>query len=231
MEDVEVLTGVTGADLPAVAAALSDAFAGYPVALAFTAESLRAMVAEDDVVPAISQLARDRRGRIAGVGLAALRGRRGRIAAMGVTRSRHRNGVGQAIGEALLAALARAGATDVVLEALTVNAPALALYEGRLGFARRRRLVGFGRAAGGPAIAAQAWDEALRAGWEADSWQLAAVARRAREREDLVSVPAVVPEQHPVAGLLRDAGFRETAIAQYELRRVFPSRARPGLAG
>ncbi|MGH2909192.1 MAG: GNAT family N-acetyltransferase [Solirubrobacteraceae bacterium] len=218
---IDVREGISDADLPEVAEVLSDAFAEYPFTISFTARTLHAMFGAEDVRSEACRLAHGN-GRLVGVGLAALRGDHGRVAAMGVGRDAHRTGVGRAVGESLLAGLAGAGARDVVLEALTVNAPALALYEGPLGFDRRRRLVGFTRACGGPSIASERWDEALAAGGEPDSWQLRRVVRRSRETSDLVSVPPVVPERHPVADLLRKAGFEHAEIAQYELGRPLP---------
>jgi hypothetical protein len=38
-------------------------------------------------------------------------------------------------------------------------------------------------------------------------------------RPDLVAVPAVVPERHAVAQLLRDAGFDRAPVDQYEFER------------
>jgi hypothetical protein len=49
---------------------------------------------------------------------------------MGVRRGAGRTGLGLMLGKALLSALGGAGAREVILEALTVNAPALELYEG-----------------------------------------------------------------------------------------------------
>ncbi len=217
--DLQIQLGVADDELAEAAEVLEDAFAGYPVEISFTADSLRGSFAAEDVLPEACALARGRDGRLVGVGLAALRGERGRIAAMGVRREVYRGGIGLMVGRAVLAALAAAGAREVVLEALSVNAPALALYEGDLGFARRRRLVGFTRAPGGDPIPASSWEQALAAGGEPDSWQLRRAVSDAREQADLVSVPAVVPERHPVAQLLRDAGFEEAAIDQYELAR------------
>jgi ribosomal protein S18 acetylase RimI-like enzyme len=216
---VRVRTGMSDADLPGVAAVLSDAFADYPVSLTFTAETLRAMFVADDVVPDACCLALDARERLVGVALAALRSDRGRVAAMGVARAAQHAGVGRVLGEAVLAALMRAGAREAVLEALTANAPALALYEGPLEFTRRRRLVGFVRADGSRLIGPEQWDEALSASGEPDSWQLRRVVRAVRDQGHVDSVPAVVPERHAIADLLRDAGFRDAEVAQYELGR------------
>lgn len=212
--------------LAEVAAALDDAFADYPVRLHFSEAALREMITGEGVRLSASCCARGADGALLGVGLGALRGTRGRVAAMGVVRAAQGSGIGERVGEALLAALHRAGATDVVLEALTINAPALSLYEDRLGFVRRRRLVGFARPPGGPAVPDDGWRAALheagRPGGEPPSWQLPRLVARARATVDLVSVPAVVPEHHPVADLLRGSGFVETEIDQYELARPLP---------
>jgi ribosomal protein S18 acetylase RimI-like enzyme len=217
---LDVRAGISDADLPAVAAVLSDAFAEYPVKLTFTPETLRTMFAAEDVVPDACRLALAADGRLVGAGLACLRDDRGRVSAMGVARGAHRTGVGRTIGEAVLASLKDAGAREVVLEALTVNAPALALYEGPLGFTRRRRLVGFVRSEGGRPISPAQWDQVLSvSGGEPDSWQLRQVIRAVREQDDVRSVPPVVPERHAIADLLRDAGFQHHEVAQYELGR------------
>jgi GNAT superfamily N-acetyltransferase len=205
--------------LDEAAAVLRDAFADYPVQISFTPESLRRMCTEDDVVLDACALARGPEGRLLGVALAAVRGECGRIAAMGVIRQAHRQGVGQALGEAALNSLSRAGARRVILEALTVNRPALALYQERLRFTCRRRLVGFIRRQGSKPIAPSRWEDALSQRGEPDSWQLARAVRAARSQIDLSSVPAVIPERHPVAGLLREEGFSAAAIDQYELER------------
>lgn len=217
---MKVGLGLAAADMAEVAAVLSDAFADYPVPMTFTPEILQRMCAEEDVVLEACGLVRDRDGRLLGAGLAALRGDCGRIAAMGVRQDAQRRGVGRALGDALLGSLSRAGASRVILEALTINQPALRLYEAGLGFRRRRRLVGFERRPGGPPIEPSAWDRALTADGEPSSWQLAAVVRIARRQSDLVFVPAVVPEQHPVARLLADAGFAEAQVDQFELERA-----------
>jgi GNAT superfamily N-acetyltransferase len=212
--------GMTEANLEEAAAALSDAFAEYPVPMGFTPESLSGMCSADDVVFEACALARSATGRLLGVGLAALRGDCGRLAAMGVVRDAQRGGVGHAVAEAVLDSLRSIGARRVVLEALTVNAPGLALYERRLGFARRRRLIGFTRPPGREPIDAARWEEALSRADEPDSWQLVRVVQAVRSQADPVSVPAVVPERHSVAALLRAAGFAEADIDQYELARA-----------
>lgn len=216
---VRIEAGLPDGELAEAAGALSDAFAEYPVRLEFTADSLRATLVAEDVIPEACRRARDPGGRLLGVGLAALRATRGRVAAMGVVRGAHRMGVGRALGEGLLEALTEAGAREVVLEALTTNTAALALYERRLGFERRRRLIGFERPAAGEPIDDARWEQALAAGGEPDSWQLARVVRRARAQRELVSVPAVVPERHAIAAMLSEAGFVPGPIAQYELGR------------
>ena len=216
---MRVELGLTEATLIEAASVLSDAFAEYPVEISFTPQSLRSMCDADDVVLDACALARGHDGRLLGVGLAALRDGCGRVAAMGVAREAHRRGIGQALGEAVVGSLRSAGARSVILEALTVNKPALALYEERLRFTRRRRLIGFTRPAGSKPIDQPRWDEALSQRGEPDSWQLARVVRAARSELDLTWVPAVIPERHPVARLLQDEGFSEALIDQYELER------------
>ncbi len=216
---MRVQVGLTEATLVEAASVLSDAFADYPVEISFTPESLQRMRSMDDVVFEACALARGLDGRLLGVGLAALRNGCGRVAAMGVAREAHRQGVGQTLGEALLDSLGRAGARKVILEALTVNKPALALYQERLRFTRRRRLIGFTRPVGGEPIDQARWESALSDGGEPDSWQLQNVVRAARSQADLIAVPAVVPERHAVAQLLREEGFAEARIDQYELER------------
>jgi GNAT superfamily N-acetyltransferase len=210
---------MTAAEFGEVAGVLSDAFADYPLAMTFTPDTLASMRRVDHRRLDTCALARASDGRLLGVGLGGQRGGCGRLAAMGVARAAHRRGLGHGLGEAVLDSLRGAGADRVVLEALTVNTPALTLYERRLGFTRLRRLVGFTRPSGGEPIPPVAWEQALASGDEPDSWQLAHVVARARCAFDPVFVPAVVPERHPVAQLLRDAGFAESEIDQYELGR------------
>jgi ribosomal protein S18 acetylase RimI-like enzyme len=216
---VEIREGVSEKDYSEVAAVLSDAFTDYPIKMTWSAETLRTMFEGEDVVAQACRVAVGEGGRVLGAGLAALRGERGRVAAMGVARQAHRSGIGRALGEALLAALRLAGAREVVLEALTTNAPALALYEGPLGFTRRRRLVGFTRAASARPITPGQWETALSGSPEPDSWQLSRVGSILRSQENPLSVPPVVPERHALASLLRESGFEEAKIAQHELGR------------
>lgn len=119
----------------------------------------------------------------------------------------------------MLDALASVGAREVVLEALTVNVPALGLYQRHFGFELRRRLVGFERRPGGKPIDPAHWEQALAATREPASWQLDHVVRAAREQADLTSVPAVVPERHAVAAMLAEEGFALAEMDQYELGR------------
>ena len=216
---MRVQVGLTEATLVEAASVLSDAFAEYPVEMSFTPESLRRMCIADDVVFEACALARGRDGRLLGIGLSALRNDCGRVAAMGVVRDAHRQGIGQSLGETLLASLSLAGARRVILEALTSNKAALALYQERLRFTCRRRLIGFARPVGNKPIEQSRWENALSHPSEPDSWQLARVVRAARSQVDLTSVPAVIPERHPVAQLLREEGFTEAPIDQYELER------------
>lgn len=220
---LKIHCGLGGAPLVEVAAVLTDAFADYPVEISFTPDSLSARCAADDVVSDACGLAFDRSGRLLGVCLAALRGDCGRVAAMGVAREAHRRGIGRALVETVLQTLHRAGARRVILEALTVNAPALALYETQLGFRRRRRLIGFTRPPGGEPVRQSQWERVLLDHSEPDSWQLARAIAAARRKADLVSVAPVIPEHHPVAALLREAGFAQAAIDQYELERSLPA--------
>ena len=216
---IRLQIGLSETDLEETASVLSDAFARYPVELSFSSQSLRRMCAVDDVRLDASVLARGPEGHLLGVSFTALRGQCGRIAAMGVVRDSHRRGVGRALGQAALGSLRAAGAERVILEALTINTPALALYEGHLGFARTRRLIGFTRAGGGTPVEQTAWEAAMAAGAEMESWQLPRVIESARSQTDLVELPPVVPEEHPVAELLRVEGFIESQVDQYELAR------------
>ena len=217
--EMGVTAGLAEAHLDQAALVLTDAFAEYPVELSFTPASLRRMCEADDVILDACVVARAGDGRLLGVGLAALRQHRGRVAAMGVARDAQHRGIGRALGHAVLDALCRRGAREVVLEALTVNAPALALYEQHLHFTRQRRLVGFTRPPGGPPISQRQWAQAAARGEEPDSWQLARVVQGARAQADLTTVPAVIPEHHPIARMLEDAGLRHASIEQYELNR------------
>ena len=105
------------------------------------------------------------------------------------------------LAESLLEAFAEAGAREVILEALTVNEPAISLYEG-LGFYVRRRLIGFDRLAGRRVDHGDAVGRGARRRTSSPaSWQLGRVLATARRQADPVRVPAVVPERHPVARL------------------------------
>jgi ribosomal protein S18 acetylase RimI-like enzyme len=195
-------------------AVLDRGYSDYVVPIRF-AGRWSAMIAAGEVIPALSATA-SIHGEPVGVALGTRRGNVARLAAVAVVPEHRRSGAGRALCKRVIE-LARAdGAQEIILEVITTNAPAVALYES-LGFAPRRRLIGFERAAGAPALDADAFRAALDRGGEPPSWQLELVVERATAATDVTDIPAVVPVAHPLARLLRQAGFSESKLAQSEL--------------
>jgi ribosomal protein S18 acetylase RimI-like enzyme len=87
----------------------------------------------------------------AAVGLANLgrRGARTWLGGVGVIAARRREGIGELLTRRLLEQAAAAGATEMLLEVIVENRPAIALYE-KLGFVRTRELEVLSLAAGQP---------------------------------------------------------------------------------
>lgn len=132
------------------ASAFNAGYEGYHVPVSFTAESFARRMRADGVDPGCSVVYFDG-DRPAGVLLVARRGRVSRIAAVGFAPSLRGLGLGRrALAVALAAARAR-GDDRTVLEVITGNEPALALYH-RAGFEVVRTLAGYrSEPAAGPA--------------------------------------------------------------------------------
>lgn len=127
---------------PAEAAGvLARGFADYLVKIAATEEMLRQMERIDGVDFAHS-LVVSLDGAPAGVALIARRGPVSRLAGMALVPEARGRGVGRAVMERLLAEARTRGDRRMVLEVIEQNTAAVRLYEA-MGFARRRRLVGF----------------------------------------------------------------------------------------
>jgi len=138
-------------------------YTGYAVPMHVDGPTMRFMRVAADVDLAASRVLRDGAEAVA-VALLGLRGEAGYIAGMGVAPTHRGRGLGEAVMRAVLHAARERGATRVQLEVLVQNAPAIRLYE-RLGFRHVRDLEVWSfpapaPAAGGPAIAPVALDEA-----------------------------------------------------------------------
>jgi GNAT superfamily N-acetyltransferase len=124
---------------------LNQAFADYVVTIPFNEASLRSAERMDDVRLALSPVVL-LGGEPVGAALIARRGRESRVAGMGLLPAARRKGVGRLLMAHLLAAARARRERRIVLEVIGQNTAALRLYES-VGFARRRRLVGFAGAA------------------------------------------------------------------------------------
>ena len=118
--------------------AFNAGFTGYYLPITQTPEGLAGMIEENDIQLGAS-LALLADGEPAGIGLVAVREERGWIGGMGIGPRWRRKGLGRQLLSRLLDNLRNAGARAVQLEALSVNAPALALYT-ELGFRDVREL-------------------------------------------------------------------------------------------
>jgi ribosomal protein S18 acetylase RimI-like enzyme len=124
--------------LPRLAQAFNHAFTGYYLPMTQTPAALAEMIRVNDVqLDASRVLLLD--GAVAGIGLVGLRVDRAWIAGMGIGPRWRSQGYGRALLEALLDAMRAARARLAQLEALSVNTPALALYES-MGFRDVREL-------------------------------------------------------------------------------------------
>lgn len=117
------------------------AFADYAVPAALDARSLAAYIDETGVDPALCRVA-FADGHPASFCLGALRGTRASVRGEGTHPAHRRSGLGALVLEETLEALKAAGATEVSLEVLEGNDPAIRLYK-RHGFEQHRRLLGF----------------------------------------------------------------------------------------
>lgn len=124
--------------LPRLTQAFNHAFTGYYLPMTQTAAALAELIRVNDVrLDASRVLLLD--SAIAGIGLVGLRGDRAWIAGMGVGPRWRSQGNGRSLLETLLDASRAVGARQAQLEVLSVNAPALALYES-MGFRDLREL-------------------------------------------------------------------------------------------
>jgi len=146
-----------------LAALFTAAYEGYFVPFAVDETALDTMVDVFDLDLAESRVAEEDG---VPVGLANLgrRGSRTWLGGVGVVPARRRAGIGERLTRALLDRAEAAGATEMVLEAIVENGPAIALYE-KLGFVRTRELEVLSLAAGdgGADAPANAPLEAVRA--------------------------------------------------------------------
>lgn len=129
----------------ALAEILTACFEGYIVPLAMDADLFDGRFRRENLDLQASRVMTDR-GRPVAIVLIARRGWTARVAAMGIVPSHRNCGVGSlALGE-IIDDLHRLGDRRMLLEVIDSNEPALRLYS-RLGFQRRRRLVGYRRPA------------------------------------------------------------------------------------
>ncbi|HEU0193226.1 MAG TPA: GNAT family N-acetyltransferase [Gaiellales bacterium] len=128
-------------DAELVAALHNEAFSDYAIPAVLDASMLAFYMDETDVRPELSHLATID-GVPAAFCLGAVRGCEGSVRGEGTAPAYRRRGLGRQVLELTLEALAGAGAARVVLEVLTLNSAAIALYE-EAGFAIRRRLEGW----------------------------------------------------------------------------------------
>jgi [ribosomal protein S18]-alanine N-acetyltransferase len=128
-------------DAALVAALHNEAFSDYAIPAVLDESSLAFYMDETDVRPQLSHLAMVD-GVPAAFCLGAVRGRQGSIRGEGTAPRFRRRGLGRQVLELTLKAIAAAGARRVVLEVLTPNSGAIALYE-EAGFRSRRRLEGW----------------------------------------------------------------------------------------
>lgn len=121
-----------------VTQAFNFGFTGYYLPITQTPEGLAQMIEENDIRLSAS-LALVVDGALAGIGLVGVREERGWIGGMGIGPQWRRQGLGRQLLARLLDNVRNAGARAVQLEALSVNAPALALYT-QMGFRDSREL-------------------------------------------------------------------------------------------
>jgi ribosomal protein S18 acetylase RimI-like enzyme len=124
-----------------VAAALTCSFEGYFVPLRFTPQAYERRFRGEALDPYASRVY-ERDGAPAGIVLIARRGWTCRVAAMGLAPEARGGGLGRRMMEAAIAEARARGDRTMVLEVIEGNERAMALYT-KLGFGRRRRLVGF----------------------------------------------------------------------------------------
>jgi ribosomal protein S18 acetylase RimI-like enzyme len=118
-----------------------NAFSDYPLPAVLDELGLKIYLRETGVDLAASWGAYAD-GELVGFCLGALRGTRGSVRGEGTAVTVRRQGIGSAVLERTIESLRDAGATEIGLEVLEENRPAVELYTGR-GFTRRRRLLGW----------------------------------------------------------------------------------------
>jgi ribosomal protein S18 acetylase RimI-like enzyme len=131
------------ASLSEASRAMARGYEGYFVPIRDDPAALARRIRGDQVDPLASFIFR-LDGQPAGLLLVARRGRISRIAAVGFAPELRGSGRGEAALREAISAAADRGDLAVLLEVITENTAALALYE-KLGFHRRRRLVGYRR--------------------------------------------------------------------------------------
>ena len=137
------VTSRTLADAPADVAARAQCrgFENYFVPVNLYAASFTSRIEADNVDPRLSWIYETADGP-AGILLVARRGTTSRIAALGLAPELRGQGLGRKAMEQAIAQARERGDERMVLEVISANEAALALYAG-LGFERRRRLVGW----------------------------------------------------------------------------------------
>jgi ribosomal protein S18 acetylase RimI-like enzyme len=136
-----LLTPPLDLSLTQLADALTHCFEGYILPAHFTPALVASMIRIDGIDLASSVVARNEND-IVGVALIARRGKACRVAAMAVAKSARRHGVGKSIlAKAIEDAKAR-NETEMFLEVIEQNPPAIELYK-QVGFKIQHRLLGF----------------------------------------------------------------------------------------
>lgn len=113
---------------------------GYLLPLRLTADQLRGHIEQNGIDLAHSVIAWAADDQPVGAGLLGQRGEKGWIGGMGVIPAFRGRGIGRGLLEAMLRSARSLGMTQVQLEVLHGNLPAMGLYH-RLGFAPKRRLL------------------------------------------------------------------------------------------
>jgi GNAT superfamily N-acetyltransferase len=117
---------------------LTESYQGYYVPLRMTEEQLHHHVVHYNIDLERSRLAL-LDGQPVGLGFLGMREQRGWIGGLGVIAPQRRQGIARQIMFELLETAYRLGLSQIQLEAITLNAPAIALYE-ELGFTKQRTL-------------------------------------------------------------------------------------------
>jgi ribosomal protein S18 acetylase RimI-like enzyme len=140
-----VLCSAAGFDLERLTELFAASFEGYLVPVAQPTDVLAARIRSEQIDLHLSRvLLVD--GEPAGLCLLAQRGWRMRVAAMGIVAGQRGRRLGRALLDDAVAVSRAAGADRLVLEVLSPNQAALALYDSA-GFRRQRRLLGFASSA------------------------------------------------------------------------------------